>query len=151
MIGRPPIEERSWVPSRERVRLLRAAMGDARFYGAWGRRVRWEVARLRRTRRETNNTAKDCQFMPASLKEARERALSLEAEARSEQPDLQQEAPKTLPAPAEARRRGQAPRPGARKRERSREPGKTASPGLPRAPKVARTLPLAAQGAATSP
>lgn len=72
-----PIEESAWVPNRERVRLLRKSMGDARYFGAWAKR-RWEVARIRRSRHESTCDPKDRILMPSSLREAQERAFDLQ-------------------------------------------------------------------------
>jgi len=77
---RRPIEETAYVPCRERVRMLRKSMGDARYFGAWARH-RWEVARILRSRKESAGDEKDITAMPSSLTEARERALQLKAAA----------------------------------------------------------------------
>jgi len=75
--GEAPIEERAWVPSCERVRLLRASMGDARYTAAWLRH-REEVVRMARTRKQSNEEdPKDRLLMPTSFKEARQRAEAL--------------------------------------------------------------------------
>jgi len=74
--GLRPIEERAWVPSIRRVHILRKAMGDAEFFGLWARR-RWEVARIRRSRKRCNSDDTDKLFMPESLEEAEDRAAAL--------------------------------------------------------------------------
>lgn len=75
--GEAPIEERAWVPSCERVRLLRASMGDARYTAAWLRH-REEVVRTARTRKQSNEEdPKDRLLMPTTFKEARQRAEAL--------------------------------------------------------------------------
>jgi len=80
--GDRPIEERAWLPSTERVRLLRASMGDAKFFGAW-RRHRQRTFRIRAMRKESVQSGQDCMMMPSSWEEARARALQLSQEAGS--------------------------------------------------------------------
>mmetsp|Transcript_54876 Transcript_54876/g.117764 ORF Transcript_54876/g.117764 Transcript_54876/m.117764 type:complete len:257 (-) Transcript_54876:187-957(-) len=74
-----PVEERVWLPNRDRIRILRASMGDARFFVAWARHRR-ELKKIRRSRQLSNSDGKDCQLMPVSIKDARERALQLSKE-----------------------------------------------------------------------
>jgi len=74
-----PIEERSWVPSGMRVHMLRKAMGDKVFFGLWAKR-RWEVARIKRSRKRCNHDGADCCLMPESLEEAEGRAAALREE-----------------------------------------------------------------------
>mmetsp|Transcript_128441 Transcript_128441/g.256565 ORF Transcript_128441/g.256565 Transcript_128441/m.256565 type:complete len:220 (-) Transcript_128441:122-781(-) len=52
-----------WIPPTLRVRLLRRCMGDARFFGAWSSQ-RWEMARIRRSRREDMVNPEDRLLMP---------------------------------------------------------------------------------------
>lgn len=75
------IEERVWVPPEQRSRLLRKAMGDARYFRAWARRRR-EVMRIKGSRRRSNDTMEHQQLMPSSLEEARRRAIALSKEVR---------------------------------------------------------------------
>lgn len=58
---KPPIEETAWRPGPERARLLRQAMGDARYYQAWSKH-RGEMKEL-------------CQRRDADKKEALEALL----------------------------------------------------------------------------
>lgn len=74
-----PIEERSWMPSSKRVRMLRQSMGDNVFFGLWARR-RWEVARIKRSRKRCNSDDTDCAMMPESSGEAEGRAAALHEE-----------------------------------------------------------------------
>jgi len=77
-----PIEERAWVPLQQRVRLLRKAMGDARYFRAWSRSRR-EALRIKRSRRGSNEHNEDRQLMPTSLQEAQARALALAKEVKT--------------------------------------------------------------------
>lgn len=76
-----PVEDRAWVPSRERVRLMRASMGDACFYAKWGR-CRWEISRTLKARRRSRKSWEDVEMMPRSLGEALQVARKLSKEAR---------------------------------------------------------------------
>jgi len=71
-----PIEESVWVPPKQRERLLRQAMGDGRYFRAWSRR-RKEVRRIKASRRRSNSTADDQEFMPISFQQASMRAEAL--------------------------------------------------------------------------
>jgi len=77
--GRPPIEERAWVPGPLRERLLRRAMGTPRFIKAWLRHRR-EVLQIWRSRREAREDAKHRYFL-LSPGEARATAQRLHEEA----------------------------------------------------------------------
>jgi len=74
------IEESAWLPSQERVRLLRSSMGDAKFFAAW-RLHRQETYRVRAMREESAHNGQDHFFMPTSWEEARARALQFSQEA----------------------------------------------------------------------
>jgi len=129
-VGERPIEERAWVPSCERVRLLRAFMGDARYTAAWLRH-REEVVRVARTRKQSNEEdLKDRLLMPTSFKEARQRAEALGRLAREEEASCCDLKPhKLIPSaplkPYKARcsglinRRNRAPRAGDKKQRRA--------------------------------
>eukprot|EP00927_Polykrikos_kofoidii_P065944 TRINITY_DN61635_c0_g1_i1.p1 TRINITY_DN61635_c0_g1~~TRINITY_DN61635_c0_g1_i1.p1 ORF type:complete len:404 (-),score=35.87 TRINITY_DN61635_c0_g1_i1:152-1363(-) len=78
-IARKTIEEKVWVPSRDRVILLRQAMGDARYFGRWVK-CRCETRRVVREREESNASPKDFSLMPESYEEARSRGLRLAEE-----------------------------------------------------------------------
>ncbi|CAK0903216.1 unnamed protein product [Prorocentrum cordatum] len=73
-----PIEDVAYVPSRDRVRLLRRSMGDHRFHVAWAR-GRWEMARDRRLRDERRADAGERTLMPRP-EDAHERAVRLAEE-----------------------------------------------------------------------
>lgn len=77
---RLPIEERAWLTSPERVRVLRNAMGDKRFFGAWQRHRR-VTRKIVRERQETNDLKSDIWYMPVSLAAAEERAARFSMEA----------------------------------------------------------------------
>lgn len=77
-----PIEDRAWVPLSQRVRLLRRAMRDARYFRARAH-ARREALSIQRSREHSNAHDEDRQLMPTSLSEARQRALSLASEVRS--------------------------------------------------------------------
>lgn len=78
-----PIEERAWVPLRQRIRLLRKAMGDARYFRSWVR-CRREVTRIKKSRACSNNNNDDRELMPTSFEEARSRALALSHEVQAQ-------------------------------------------------------------------
>lgn len=94
-----PIEERSWVPSGKRVHMLRKAMGDNVFFGMWARR-RWEVARIKRSRKRCNSDDRDSVLMPESVGEAEDRAAALHEEVvrsnRRETPQRASAAPRAV-------------------------------------------------------
>lgn len=74
--GRPRIEDRAWVPSSERVKLLRKAMGDNRFFVHWQKHRRL-TRKVITGRKETNKDSVDFEFMPSSLREAQDRAATV--------------------------------------------------------------------------
>mmetsp|Transcript_61020 Transcript_61020/g.145398 ORF Transcript_61020/g.145398 Transcript_61020/m.145398 type:complete len:319 (-) Transcript_61020:22-978(-) len=77
--GGKPIEERAWLPTEQRIRLLRAAMGDARYFKAWVQhRKDWH--QICNSRREENTHFQDRAYMPSSLAEAKQRAKALAKE-----------------------------------------------------------------------
>lgn len=80
-LGRAPIEERAWLPSMHRVQVLRKAMGDNCFFGAWQKHK--SVTRIiMREREETNKTNIDFSYMPKSLAEAQQQAAKNAADVR---------------------------------------------------------------------
>lgn len=79
--GRPPIEERAWLTSSKRIRLLRRAMGHNRFSGAWQRHKK-VTRQMCRERAASNSVPSDVCYMPTSLRDAQERGAKFAAEAR---------------------------------------------------------------------
>lgn len=77
--GRPSFEERSRVEPHDRQQLLRTAMGDAKYFGAWARHRR-EVLSTRRSRKEENQKSEYQNGMPTSSQEALAWAQELAAE-----------------------------------------------------------------------
>lgn len=95
------------LPRPVRVRLLRAAMGDAAYERAWAEQ-KHEMARLQLQRRLTVADAADWEEMPASAEEARERALAVSQEVGPPVVELVDAATSaTAVGPAEAQRAGQ--------------------------------------------
>jgi len=78
--NRLPIEERAWLTPTQRVRILKAAMGENRFFGAWVQH-KSETRKIRRNREESNRTQSDVSYMPTSMAIALERAAKAAAEA----------------------------------------------------------------------
>lgn len=78
--GKAAIEETRWVPEPQRVKLLRKAMGEARFYRAL-RPYRHETRRLLAAREVSKRDEKDKQLMPESFVEALSRAQLVQEEA----------------------------------------------------------------------
>jgi len=77
--GSTPIEERAWLPTYQRVRLLRAAMGDAKYFNTWQRHRRdWHY--ICKSRQESNADRQDQLLMPTSYAEACKRAKALARE-----------------------------------------------------------------------
>jgi len=72
--GQRPIEDRAWVPSRERARRLKKCLGKG--YLRASLRQRLEARRLRAARKETKNDGKHHSLMP-SPEEAKTRAQAL--------------------------------------------------------------------------
>merc|ERR1712151_45303 len=77
--GKKPIEESAWVPGSKRERLLRKAMGNAKYMKAWLRHRR-EVTQTLRSRKESRADEKDKFFMLCP-KEARDQALKMHDDA----------------------------------------------------------------------
>jgi len=77
--GAVPIEERAWLPTPQRVRLLRAAMGDAKYFHSW-RRHRRDWHHICKSRQQSNADAQDQLLMPTSYTEACKRARALSRE-----------------------------------------------------------------------
>lgn len=75
-----PIEETRWVTEPQRMKLLRGAMGEARFFRAM-RPFRHETRQLLAAREASKRDEKDQLFMPRSFDEARERARVVQEEA----------------------------------------------------------------------
>lgn len=82
--GQVPIEDRCYVPVRERVQMLRKAMGDARFSSTWAR-CKGEISRTLRSRKASKKDpeTKRFEYMPTSMFEARGRAAHLAREVRA--------------------------------------------------------------------
>jgi len=102
---RRPIEERAWVSPARRAKLLRASMGDSRFFAAWVRGYRREAVQIRASRKECNSHDKDRLLMPVSFEDARERALELSKEVRFEHKITVQESAREVSAPHGHRKR----------------------------------------------
>jgi hypothetical protein len=85
-LKRPRVEERAYVEERERVKLLRKAMGDKRFFVAW-QHHRLATRKIMRERIDTNKDFVDRECMPESLREAQERAAKNALECKSTKMD----------------------------------------------------------------
>jgi len=114
-VARPPVEETAWVPSNERVKLLRQAMGEVAFLQAWLRHRR-EVVQIRRSRALAKKDPEEQHFMPSSLAEAQTKAKALHLELRRPK-HLQAMLPATPAADAEQPGTPPPPLPGKRQAE----------------------------------
>mmetsp|Transcript_87514 Transcript_87514/g.138203 ORF Transcript_87514/g.138203 Transcript_87514/m.138203 type:complete len:373 (-) Transcript_87514:198-1316(-) len=72
-VKRPCVDERAYVPERDRITRLRKTMGDKRFFACWQQHRR-ETRKMIRERKDTNKDFADRECMPESLREAQERA-----------------------------------------------------------------------------
>lgn len=70
---RPPIEDRAWVQEAERIKLLRKAMGDKRFFVQWQQHRR-STRKIRSERKVSKANPVDFEYMPVSMEEAKDRA-----------------------------------------------------------------------------
>lgn len=75
------IEERTWVPSEQRMRMLRSAMGDAGFGRALLQHLE-EYDSIQRSRAQCEEDGEDQLPMPTSMREAHARAADLSKEMR---------------------------------------------------------------------
>jgi|Transcript_25443 hypothetical protein len=70
---RPRVEERAYIPERDRIKLLRNSMGDKCFFVHWQQHRR-ATRKVITERKDTNNSLVDRAYMPESLREAQDRA-----------------------------------------------------------------------------
>lgn len=77
-LGKTCIEESAWVPGPQRERLLRKAMGHARYFKSWLRHRR-EVVQILRSRKESMADGND-RFLMLCPKESRRQAQKLHEE-----------------------------------------------------------------------
>lgn len=74
-----PVEETAWVPSNDRVTLLKASMGAAAYIKAISRHTH-DIAAIHERRQSTNSDEKDRALMPRSMDDARQRAIKVQCE-----------------------------------------------------------------------
>lgn len=86
--GQQPVEERTWVPEQDRVRMLIKSQGLQEYLKTWLRHRR-EVIQATRLRQEAKEDPVDKVFMPGPG-EAHERALELSAEVRTYKEEVAQ-------------------------------------------------------------